>query len=391
MGRQIAAQLQAGHVLVGRIEGALKAFFDLQQPVEVEGVGALATELLDLLEPFDHLSGHLGRVVDDDLVVALRLFAQGGADEGVQLLQVRLGALRPGEDDRERQVAVVRVHEDAEQVEELFGGTGATGEDDDAVADTHKGFQALFDIRQDHQLIDDRVRRFGSDDPWLGQAQVAAAAHALLGMGDGRALHRAFHHARAAAGADVQLAQAQLMADLLGVLVFLGTDRMTAPAHHHLRLHARAQGAGVAQQVEDVVGDALGAFQVDALAGQFAFGVDDVAQGAEQHLAGAGNHLTIDKGVGRRVEQLQAYTAILLVNTHLEVLVGFENGLGVVDMGAGVEDCQGALAEQGIQAAGTGFTQLLDFTLRQCFKAAFWAYGGIDDFTLGHSGFPVSG
>ncbi|MNP76572.1 hypothetical protein D3C76_1738320 [compost metagenome] len=60
-------------------------------------------------------------------------------------------------------------------------------------------------------------------------------------------------------------------------------------------------------------------------------------------------------------------------------------------MRAGVEDCQGALAEQGVQAAGTGFTQLLYFTLRQCFQAAFWADRCIDNFTLGHSGFPVSG
>jgi hypothetical protein len=122
------------------------------------------------------------------------------------------------------------------------------------------------------------------------------------------------HHAGAAAGADVQAAQAQFVADLLGVLVFLGADRVAAPAHHHLRLHARAQGARVAQQVEHVVGDALGAFQVDALAGQFAFGVDDVAQGAEQHFAGAGDHFAIDEGVGRRVQQLQAHAAVLLVD-----------------------------------------------------------------------------
>ncbi|MNS50243.1 hypothetical protein D3C72_828850 [compost metagenome] len=187
--------------------------------------------------------------------------------------------------------------------------------------------------------------------------------HALLGMGNGGALHRALHHTRAAAGAHIQLAQAQLVADLLGVLVFLGADRVAAPAHHHLRLHARAQGAGVAQQVEDVVGDALGAFQVDALAGQLAFGVDDVAQGAEQHFTGAGDHFAIDEGVCRGIQQLQAHAAVLLMNTHLEVLIGLKDGLGIVDMGAGVEDGQGALAEQGVKATGTDFTQLLHFTL----------------------------
>ncbi|MNZ43235.1 hypothetical protein D3C78_608360 [compost metagenome] len=51
------------------------------------------------------------------------------------------------------------------------------------------------------------------------------------------------------------------------------------------------------------------------------------------------------------------------MNTHLKVLIGLEDGLGIVDMGAGVEDGQGALAEQGVKATGTDFTQLLHFTL----------------------------
>lgn len=175
------------------------------------------------------------------------------------------------------------------------------------------------------------------------------------------------------------------MADFLGVFVFFGIDRVPAPAHHDLRLDARAQGAGVAQQVEHVVGDALGAAQVDALAVQFVFGVDDVTQGAEQHLPGTGNHFTIDERVSRGIQQFQAHATVLLVDAHFEIFIGVEDGLGVVDVRAGVEDGQGALTEEGVDAAGTGFAQLLDFTLRQRFKAAFRAYGGIDDLSLGHS------
>ncbi len=115
--------------------------------------------------------------------------------------------------------------------------------------------------------------------------------------------------------------------------------------------------------MEDIVGDALGAFQVDALAGQLAFGVDDVAQCAEQHFTGAGDHFAIDEGVGRGIQQLQAHAAVLLMDTYLEILIGLEYGLGIVDMGAGVEDGQGALAEKGVKATGTDFTQLLHFTL----------------------------
>ncbi len=141
------------------------------------------------------------------------------------------------------------------------------------------------------------------------------------------------------------------MADFLGVFVFFGVDRVATPAHHHLWLDTGAQGAGVAQQVEHVIGDALRVAQVDALAVQFAFGVDDVAQSAEQHLAGAGDHFTIDKRVCRSVEQLQAHATILLMNTHFEAFVRFKNGLGIIDMGAGIENGQGALAKQGVGAA----------------------------------------
>ncbi len=206
----------------------------------MEGVVAFAAELLDRLEAQGHFPGDLRRIVDDDLVVLVRRFAQGRADEGVQLLQIGFGALRTGEDHRERQVAVVRVHQDAQQVEELFRRTGTAREDDDAVADPHERLQAFLDVGHDHQFVDDRVRRLGGDDARFSQAQVAAGGDALLGVGDGCAFHRPLHHARAAAGADIQAAQAQLVADFLGVLVFLAADRVAAPAHHHLRLKAGA-------------------------------------------------------------------------------------------------------------------------------------------------------
>ncbi len=141
------------------------------------------------------------------------------------------------------------------------------------------------------------------------------------------------------------------MADFLGVFVFFGIDRMAAPAHHHLRLDTGTQGTSIAQQMEHVVGDALGITQVDALAVQFAFGIDDVAQGAEQHFAGAGDHLAVDECISRSVEQLQANPAVLLMDADFKTLVRFKNGLGVIDVGAGIENGQGALAKQGIGAA----------------------------------------
>src|SRR3546814_9164266 len=92
-----------------------------------------------------------------------------------------------------------------------------------------------------HQLVDDRVRRLGGDDARLGDADVARAALALLGVGDGGALHRALHRTRAAAGADVQAAQAQLVADVLGVLVLVAVDGVAAPADDEVGVGRRSE------------------------------------------------------------------------------------------------------------------------------------------------------
>ncbi|MNH47220.1 hypothetical protein D3C79_1103520 [compost metagenome] len=54
-------------------------------------------------------------------------------------------------------------------------------------------------------------------------------------------------------------------------------------------------------------------------------------------------------------------------------------------MGAGVEDGQGALAEDVVGATGSGFAQLLDFPLGECFQAAFRADRSVDYLSLGHS------
>ena len=80
-------------------------------------------------------------------------------------------------------------------------------------------------------------------------------------------------------------------------------------------------------------------------------GVHDVAQGAEQHFTRAGDHFAIHKGISRSVQQLKANPPILLMNTHFEVFVRFKDGFGIVDMGAGVEDGQHTLAEQGVTGA----------------------------------------
>ena len=80
-------------------------------------------------------------VVDDDLVAALCLGAQRFADELVDVLEVRFRTLRSGENEREGNVRVGRVEQDAEQVENLLRRADAAGEDDDAMAHADEGFE----------------------------------------------------------------------------------------------------------------------------------------------------------------------------------------------------------------------------------------------------------
>ncbi len=161
----------------------------------------------------------------------------------------------PGQHHLERLLGVGRIEQDAQQVEDFLGRADAAREHHDAMREAHEGLEALFDVRHDHELVDDGIRRLGGDDAGLGEADVAAADDALLGMADGRALHRALHRARAAAGADIEAAQAQLVAHLLGVLVLLGADRVAAPADDQVRLGLAVEHPRIAQDVEHRVGD----------------------------------------------------------------------------------------------------------------------------------------
>ena len=128
-----------------------------------------------LLDAGGHALGDLRRVADDDLVARGRRFAQGESQELVDLLEVRRRGDRAGEDQRERQVRVLLAQQDAEQVEDFLRRADATGEHDDAVADADERFEALLDVRHDHEVVDDRVRRLGGDDAGLGDADVTGA------------------------------------------------------------------------------------------------------------------------------------------------------------------------------------------------------------------------
>ena len=115
----------------------------------------------------------------------------------IDLPEVLRGGRRTGEHDRQRLIGVGRIEQDAEQIENLLGRAGAARENDDRMRAAHERLETLLDVRHDHQLIDDRIRRLGGDDAGLGHADVAAVANALLRVADGRALHRALSSRRA--------------------------------------------------------------------------------------------------------------------------------------------------------------------------------------------------
>ncbi len=89
-----------------------------------------------LRDALAHGLRHFGRIVDDDVVALGGGLAQRQAQELVDLLEVRAAdSRRAGQDQRERQLGVVRVQQDAEQVQDFLGGADAAGEHDDAVAE----------------------------------------------------------------------------------------------------------------------------------------------------------------------------------------------------------------------------------------------------------------
>ena len=336
----------------------------------------LAAELGQVAHPVTHGQGHRFRVVDDDPVALGGIVAQRVADEGVHLAEVVGAVRRAGEHHRQRDILVGRMQQHPQQIEDFLGGADAAGEHDDAVGHAQKRLQALLDVRHDHQLVDDRVGRFGGDDARLGNTQVAALAAALLGVRHMGAFHRPLHGAGPAAGADVQLAQPQLVADALGVVVLFPGNRMPAPAHHQIRQLASVQHPGVTQDVEHRVGNAGAVVQVEAAAVLDLVGhVDDVPQHRRQVLADTANHAPVHERSGRGVIQLEHHAAVFLDHLDVEILVGLQHLAAVVGGGAGVQHRQGAAAQQLVQTLGGGVAQALHFLLAENFQAAL---GGDD-------------
>ena len=146
-------------------------------------------------------------------------------------------------------------------------------------------------------------------------------------MADRRPFHRPLHRARSATRAHVEAAQAELVADDLAVIVFASADGVAAPAHDQVYRGRQRHELGVAQDMEDRVADARRTRQVETAAVQyFIFGVDEVPEHREQHLARAANHLAVHERVGRCTFERQLESTIVLNEADVEIRIPFQQG-----------------------------------------------------------------
>ena len=166
-------------------------------------------------------------------------------------------------------------------------------------------------------------------------------------MAYGGPFHRALHGAAATAGGDIEAPQAQLVAHVLGEVVFLAGDRVSTPAHHQSGREIAVDDTAVAQYPEYGVGYSLRTVEVEVLLlHQFVVGENDVAQGRKQVGANPLDHLAVDESLGRAVVKLQFQAPGLGDYFHLEVLVLVVELPRVVHVSPGVHHRQGTAAEQ---------------------------------------------
>src|SRR5690625_4590715 len=151
----------------------------------MERIVGIDPEFTSLMVSFQRGGSHLGRIVDNNLVAILRFEPSGSTDNLVDALEILSATGRSCKHQRERNVPVIRMQQNAQNIENLLGGTSAAGKDHNTVPGTHESLEALFDVGHDHQLVDDWVGRFGGDDARLTDTQIPAVVHSLVGVANG--------------------------------------------------------------------------------------------------------------------------------------------------------------------------------------------------------------
>ena len=149
---------------MGRFERHLQIGRDTNRPVKAVSITCVATVFFHQRHRFFHQTSDFRCIVNDNAIVATRIFPQRVHDKFVQHAEV-IGALFwPGQDQWQNLIFVGRIHQDTQQIQQLFCCPYATREDDNTVGDTHERFQTFFNVRHDDQFVYQRVRRFRRDN-----------------------------------------------------------------------------------------------------------------------------------------------------------------------------------------------------------------------------------
>ena len=224
MGILITIYLKSGHVLMGYFESALKFRIYCQMPVEEKGVLVPSAKFTHLFDAAFHHRRHIAWFAEFYLVSLLRFLAEHSRNEVIYPLKITGAFWWACENQWHRNFPIFWMHQDSEQVENLFHRADTTGEHDYRVRDSNKCFEALFHVRHDHELVDDRIGRFSGNNAGLGHPDISAVGDTLFGVTNCSTLHRPLHRARPTTGANIELAQTKLVADLFAVLVLRPAD-----------------------------------------------------------------------------------------------------------------------------------------------------------------------
>ncbi len=92
----------------------------------------------------------------------------------------------------------------------------------------------------------------------------------------------------------------------------------------------------------------------------------------------AADHHAVDERGGRGIFDLELDAPGLAHDAQIEIAVLFEYHARIVDLAAGIEDRQRALAKQGVEAALAGIQQFGDLLLGEVLQAAFGRHPRID-------------
>ena len=161
---------------------------------------------------------------------------------------------------------------------------------------------------------------------------------------------------------------------------------MPAPAGDEVGIGQCAQDAGVAQDVEDGIGDAFRCRLVELrVAAYLVAKIDDVAQHGEEVFLDALDHLAVDEGAGGRAGDVELDAALAVDQADVEGLVAFEQFLAVVGLVAAVQHGKRAVPQEFVQTAVAAVEKAGGFGAREYVHPAGGGDLGVDD-VVSHGG-----